>query len=349
MSFSLFRKLPTEIQCQIWQECLPRRTIEVSLPEAQRDDFWNMLLSQHWDNHNCVPQGRAQMLRANHSKPVISRVCNQAHQISRIHSKLLQRDLPLQSATERYWVQPKADLLHLNQNQRCLAYTDTDGKQASPVDEFLKCADTLGVSVSLSHKILFNFGRPDLPASLTHNEAIADLQAVAQMGPQRLDVVLQYITLHVPRDVGVHSGLFGLFGEELLQSVDIWDTACIQRYRLLWEAHTVSKHLRAKEMFSLFENADQLKNRLEIWLDKVYFRLIAAMWVLARTENPSSISDVWHPPVEKGCKPSSATNKLNHDHPWVQSIISLFPKIQPRVMFRHCFSWQCDEKLPFTG
>lgn len=259
-------------------------------------------------------------------------------------SNLFQRRLTVQNATERYWVQPKTDVLHLNQNQRCLAYTDTDGKQASPVAEFLKCAATLGVSVSLSHKLLFNFDRIDLHATLTHNEAIADLQAIAQMGPRRLDVVLQYATLHIERDFGVQSGLFGMFGEELLQSVDIWDAARIRRYGLLWEAHTVSKHARVKEIFNLLEKSDPLRNRLEIWLDKVYFRLVAAMWVLARTEKSSIISDVWCPPVEKGCFPSSGINKLNHGHEWVQDLISGFPKIQPRIMFRHCFSWQCGEK-----
>lgn len=263
-----------------------------------------------------------------------------------MHGNTVQRSRFVKGSPERYWVQPKADVLHLNQNQRCMAYTDTDGGHASPVGLFLESAAALNMSVSLSHRILANFARPDVPASFSHSEAVADLQVIAQMGPEPLEVVVQKITLHIDRDVGARSDLFGLFGEELLQSVDVWDTARIGRYRSLWESSAAPQDIKLKDVFNRFEASDQLEERLNVWLERVYYRLIGAMWSLSRAQDfdhAELTEGVWHPPPEKGRMPASDINKLNLDHPWVVELVSRLPKIRPKIMFWHCFSWHCRD------
>jgi len=306
-SFPQFLQLPPEIRIQIWELCLPRRVLDIDLPDVYATDPAHFSNEDDYDIFQLMCQFRHCHVKRNVEPPILLRVCQETRDIvlrngHYIDSPSYDRCIP------RLWVQPKRDVLNLNWDSRY----DMDGQDSpiwngtythSPVPVTFACADALGVPSIVSHLLVgdFSWPHPDVNVYPSEWQAPADMQLLASRSSPML-ISVSTIVLHMNKKSATASGLFGLLGDETVQSVDFYDSGRLRAYYRSWADNCTKTDAWAKNLFKVLL-CDSLKHYfLEEWLQNLDFIFIGTLWVEARRqgfdtmENPHS---VWVPPVSE--------------------------------------------------
>ncbi|KAL4804668.1 hypothetical protein BDV18DRAFT_26726 [Aspergillus unguis] len=226
MSFSLFPKLPPEIRCMIWRECLPRRVVEIDI---QPDDLT-------WDLDNTPPcRNICRIPNINEAPPLIARVCRESRDIAFEHGGPQLPDPGNEDTArfgyfmaERPWLDTARDTVHLNW---CVG-ADFEHKTFTWGDP-LRClmwyaARTASQEASI---ILAVLADTRIERNCRHRWTRAELADLMRMKSSWTVVALDPIVVHSrPEKAG---GLFGLLADAPVQLVDLDDKDRIHQYLAL--------------------------------------------------------------------------------------------------------------------
>ncbi|KAL3492457.1 hypothetical protein BJX62DRAFT_250648 [Aspergillus germanicus] len=225
--FHLFLKLPTEIRCMIWCECLPQRVVELDFPRA--DIIWD-------DDPPC--RANAQITIANNASPLISRVCHEARAVFFRNGYI--QPLPdhsnpdLEDFTKymcnRPWRSPQRDSIHLNWEP----WVDIDWETYDWGDP-VRCvmwyaARTQSDQASIVMGLLQVFAGQRDPDRRHHHDrwSRSELAELMRKRTSWSVVILPPIVVHArPRATG---GLFGLLADAPVQLVAVDDQLRMDRF-----------------------------------------------------------------------------------------------------------------------
>ena len=130
----------------------------------------------------------------------------------------------------------------------------------SPVPVTFACADALGVPSIVSHLLVgdFSWPHPDVNVYPSEWQAPADMQLLASRSSPML-ISVSTIVLHMNKKNATASGLFGLLGDETVQSVDFYDSGRLRAYYRSWADNCTKTDAWAKNLFKVLL-CDSLKH-----------------------------------------------------------------------------------------
>ncbi|KAH8892688.1 hypothetical protein GQ53DRAFT_764454 [Thozetella sp. PMI_491] len=346
-SFLLFPRLPIEIQRWIWEFCLPApaRVVEIDAP-----------CPKSVAGTSCELQRTSQL---NSRPPLVSLVCHEARSVGLLRHRRLYTNLDaydgqkpgIDTQIRDPWVREGVDVLHINWGPGH-GVIRTTNPPASPLRFYLWLARQRRIRVSFMSTLFMGFDQSDAEAYFAGAFDVFKLLS-EDGGPYQ--VTLRMISLHIPSELALRSGLFGRLCEERVQLVASSDKAGLQAYRDLWAAGPVADQEPA-EFFDL-----AIRRHEDEWLKRVagWKRRVETKWVLAclymaqrmglpgiqAIGNMSIIvpEDVDLNPEEVGAPGTTETILgVNKEHPWVIETLRKMPRFEPTVMFRLCDS-NCHE------
>jgi hypothetical protein len=354
-SFHYFSQLPLELRRLIWTHCLPHRIAEEDTP-----DF---LLDGNESRQACWAD---RITHQNAQPPAIAFVNSESRQVTLEEGRWL--DLQETTSLESIWVQPRRDVLHLNWTRLRYNVWGNADDPSSPLAMFLWRAEDLGMQPSVvaeiihpfSLKALLDGGADDAddadesnsPWLLYHhgrNKDVADIAYCAE-SQSRLDIAMAAVSLHIPREAALRSGLFGLLGDAPVQMVDVGDEARLREFQALFREHTSEKEPAVQALFEAFTSS-RFQTAVEAWKRQAEWILFAYMWQRARMDNVDILGtdpgSAWVPYLSEQEFLRMSEYMPDEEHPWVKQARQSAPKLRPRIMVRYCTN-ECyiKERLP---
>jgi hypothetical protein len=350
-SFHYFSQLPLELRRLIWTHCLPHRIAEGDTP-----DF---LLDGNESRQACWAD---RITHQNAQPPAIAFVNSESRQVALEEGRWL--DLQDTTSLESIWVQPRRDVLHLNWTRLRYNVWGNADDPSSPIAMFLWRAEDLGMQPSVVAEIMHPFSlkapldgadgadASDSPSLLYHdgrNKDVGDMAYCAE-SQSRLDVAMAAVSLHIPREAALRSGLFGLLGDAPVQMVDVGDEARLREFQALFREHASEKEPAVQTLFEAFTSS-RFQTAVEAWKRQAEWILLAYMWQRARMDhvdilgtNPGS---AWVPYLSEREFLRMSEYLPDEDHPWVKQARQSAPELRPRIMVRYCTN-ECyiNERLP---
>jgi hypothetical protein len=255
-SFHYFSQLPLELRRLIWRHCLPHRIAEEDTP--------NFLLGGNELRQACQAD---RITHPSAQPPAIAFVNSESHQVTLEEGRWL--GLQETTSLESIWVQPRRDVLHLNWTRLRYNVWGNADDPSSPIAMFLWRAEELGMQLSVVAEIIHPFSLKALldgtdgadgadasnsPWLLYHdgrNNDVADIAYCAE-SQSRLDITMAAVSLHIPREAALRSGLFGLLGDAPVQMVDVGDEARLREFQALFREHALEKEPAVQTLFEAF-------------------------------------------------------------------------------------------------
>ena len=359
-SFSLFRKLPVELQCRIWGLCLPTRVVEVDLQGAITEDP--------------MPCSLYQTSLVNSQSPIATRICPQSRRIAQLAGLMklygdsdneVTQEWSAMSTISDQWVIPSTDVVHLSYYG---SDDDTwDENHGNPLQVLLWLArQKFHMHMSLAAPWVI--GLDELEDCECYSGFLEDFELLAEGGGP-YSVTLCVVSLHVGLDIALRAEggmLFGRLGEERVKLVGAEDEAALQAYHNLWIAGPGEDTAPA----SFFDMAVQ--NHRTTWLSLLvhWKRKLATKWMkhclgkaeknqelgyiqdpekiwrglwnyqtgtARETSSPAVNSDFMRPQTPPGGVSYRALQCVpNEFHPLVARMLRDMPRFEPVVMFRLC-------------
>lgn len=331
--FSLFPRLPTEVRLAIWRECLPSRVIELDIP----------------DNELVGKTGTSCQLwhttSRNKRPPVITRVCRESRRVAFENGFEAERDpdapgwLAANSSSGILWFTPSTDIIHLNWWTGYCGLYDSTG---NPIPFFLWLAAKASGGASIAADLVHPF-EDEYTGGYT-NEMFALLE-----GRKDYLVCLKMVSIHVPMDRAIDSGLFGRLGEEPIKVVDaLDDEETIRKYQQLWTlASPAPEEDREAAAFFELVATRRLQDRVRRWSEELEKLWLWNKFFQARREQFPGIREpetIWLRPPDDDYDSDDPDPSMgigprwtpNRDHPWVKKMLEAMPHFRPMIMFRHC-------------
>ncbi|KAJ5097136.1 hypothetical protein N7456_007857 [Penicillium angulare] len=366
-SFSLFPRLPIELQYCIWELCIPARIIEL---DVQGTDILETTCSLQLTS------------LINVRPPIITRVCQASRKVA-LQAGIRKLRNNSNEAPEWYamndmrdqWVIPSTDILHLNY---CNAYDGWYNASGNPLQVLIWLArEKYQMQMSIVAPLMI--GLDDYVGAEFACGFVKHLELLAQGGGPYL-VTLCVVSLHVDLNTAMQAEggmLFGRLGEERVKLVAARDEAALRAYCNLWAVGPATD----KEPASFFDLA--VHRHHSEWLSRVahWQRRLSTMWVKhcsAKAERNQEFGNIAHPEGiwrelentdgcftgtandNSGCSdfmrpqpPPSGTFPgpmyvANECHEWAAEILRDMPKFEPMVMFRLCEDKCCMPKSHST-
>lgn len=346
--FHLFPRLPLELRRMIWKLCLPRRIIDIPGIVRPHGSY----------NGRCNPFN-AKNERPG-SPPRIMSVCREAASIVREMGHIEQFACPERTPT---WIQPTLDkafnITHYHVfDQGVGLYISIQAHDYSARFPF---------DISIAADYLYHFSYPDVGrAHLRPDEVTMEVGSetvypgpVEQMSiyhvlvdnedwfGKTLYAQLTVLCIHILPDVVRTSGLFGLLGDELVQSVDVGDTDRLQAFAELISVHDRTEDKKADWSWELGQILHtSFFSSVREWQEGLDWTILAHTWVIHRhnivngmiSGNLQSMYEAWQPP----CTPTQTSirrdqHTLVESHPWVVQERAKMWNVVPQIMFRVCY------------
>lgn len=348
-----------ELRLLIWEHCLPHRVAE--------EDECDFLLDGHNSRQACYAKRTTYL---NTRLPVIAFVNSESRKVALEQGRWWKPGLGIRTELGSLWVQPRRDGVHTNwQRLRYIDVGYNEFEKCSPLYMFLHYADELGVQPSVVAEAIHPFNMQalldgadgadasDSPCFLDkQNERYFDLNwmvTFAMHGTDnhiRLDVAMAAVSLHIPRESALSSGLFGLLGDAPVQLVDVGDEARLREFQILFSEHALEKEPAVQTLFEAFTSS-RFKTAVETWRRQAEWLILAYIWDRAVYDKLDLLEkdsgSAWIPrlPELKYLRMSDYLPKENH--PWVKQARQIMPKLRPRIMVRYCTN-ECyiKERLP---
>lgn len=339
----------------IWELCLPRRVVEIDYPSFYITDRSQI----------CQMVTDAIAIR-NTQPPLISRVCCESREVALEHRGIYgltcprssnRPDLPAgseikgsldvsgkppfgQAAFPSAWIQPAFDDIHLNQTRAYNIHRySCEDKGRSTVFQWI--ADKIGSpTISMTADLLFPFSEDSIDGwPHTLGSAIYHLASYEEYA-----LTLVKVRIHVPLEVGVRSGLFGLLGDDRVKLVDPADWAAIEQYKALWTDHGSSEDTETAAFFHhTISDRGAFQARLKKWKDDFVKECIWHWCMRSGIERSTELPDPGLSWLVSGDLPRlpRATadikhRQLNDNLPWVQRQKKRVPAFHPKIMFKLC-------------
>ncbi|QKX54056.1 uncharacterized protein TRUGW13939_01139 [Talaromyces rugulosus] len=356
-SFHSFPRLPLELRRIIWKLCLPCRIAE--------EDAVVFDLNGRESRQACYS---IRTTRLNAQPPVIAFVNSESRQVALEEGHMLV-ETTTEFSMRSLWVQPHRDVLHLNWNRLyyacAMAYDPT-----SPMESFLWKAEELGMQCSMIAEIIHSFSlkallddpnssnASDPPKNLPGEEwhilerekypEIAEL-ALSTMNrcylpiPAVLNITMAAVSLHIPKEAALKSGLFGLLGDAPIQVVDVGDRVALWEFQTLFRQYALGKEPAVQTLFDLFASS-RFETAVKTWVRQAEWCIIQGRWHYQKSRD---LGSTWIPYLPDIKYFSMSEYLPNENHPWVKEARQDMPKLRPRIMVRYC-SNECyiKERLP---
>jgi hypothetical protein len=356
-SFHYFSQLPLELRRLIWRHCLPHRIAEEDTP--------NFLLDGNESRQACQAD---RITHQNAQPPAMAFVNSESWQVTLEEGRWL--DLQETTSLESIWVQSRRDVLHLNWTRLRYNVWGNADDPSSPIAMFLWQAEELGMQPSVVAEIIHPFslkalldgtdgtdGVDGADASnsrwlLYHdgrNNDVADIAYCAE-SQSRLDITMVAVSLHIPREAALRSGLFGLLGDAPVQMVDVGDEARLREFQSLFREHALKKEPAVQTLFEAFTSS-QFQTAVEAWERQAEWILLAYMWQRARMDNVDILrtdpGSAWVHYLTEQEFLRMSEHLPKEEHPWVKQARQSTPKLRLRIMVRYCTN-ECyiKERLP---
>ncbi|KAL6857692.1 hypothetical protein ACO1O0_005134 [Amphichorda felina] len=329
--FPLFVHFPPEIRREVWWLCLPRRVVEIDVaPDMDGYFFWEPRErrigirppgSQICDQWSCA--------EANGAMPLIAQVCREAHEVA-VENGQVYAGEPSPRCIGNLWVQPGMDVLNLTYLREVYA---NDAEVVCHLDHFLRDAANLCMTPCVS---AHSFG--------TGSETLLFVRHAKPGGVVLIDT--QTISIHIDGRRARQSGLFGMFGDERVQLVDLDDVARIRDFHRLWEsAGATDDDPEARRALEYIMNDnDTFQKEIGTEMNKLYLTFLSELYhdeVQSSQTADLDLYNAWIPPVPPGQDPPDRIDldpryMPNETHPWVVKKRAGFPVLVPKIKFRHC-------------
>ena len=355
-SFPLFAKLPVELQCRIWELCLPTRVVELDL---QGTDM------VHPTSCSLRPTSLV-----NSRPPIATRICPQSRSVAqlagmkKLYSDSDKDDIPRWSATNTItgqWVIPSTDVLHLHYWPEYDIYYNWFG---SPPRVLLWLArEKYHMQLSIVAPLVM--GLDEFEGSEYYSGYMKNFELLAEGGGPYL-TTLCVINLHVGLDTALRTEggmLFGRLGEERVKLVGADDEAALRAYYNLWTTGPVEDTEPARFFnVAVHKHHSDWLPQLAHWKQRLVTKWVSHHWSKAAglheigdipnrgqvwrmleknetcTEQETSDPDVdsgFMQPL-RGIRDPRFQFVPNELHPWVARILRDMPRFEPVVMFRLC-------------
>ncbi|CRG89004.1 hypothetical protein PISL3812_06039 [Talaromyces islandicus] len=353
-SFPAFKRLPLELRRIIWKLCLPCRIAE--------EDIVYFLLDGNESRQACWTR-RTTYLNA--QPPVIAFVNSESRQVALEEGR---RSKPNESTSlESIWVQPRRDVLHLNWMRLRYLYHGDIYVVPSPISLFLLRAETLRMQPSVIAEIIHSFSlkallddpessdATDSPRSTRygiHNTSdvsdiagctklegkcddiqrrVKEVEHRLRVAQTRLNVTMAAVSLHIPKDAALRSGLFGLLGDAPVQMVDVGDHVALREFQTLFRQHALDKEPALQTLFDLFTSS-RFGTAVETWKRQAEWCILLEMWRHAKTDLAPNPGSAWIPYLPDDNPFSMSQYVPNERHPWVKEARRKMPRLRPRIM-----------------
>jgi hypothetical protein len=193
-----------------------------------------------------------------------------------------------------------------------------------------------GVDGSNSPWLLYHDGR---------NKDVADIAYCAE-SQSRLDITMAAVSLHIPREAALRSGLFGLLGDAPVQIVDVGDETRLREFQALFREHTSEKEPAMQRLFEVFTSS-QFQTAVEALKRQAEWILLAYMRMDNLDVLETDPGSAWVPYLTKQGFLRMSEYLPDEEHPWVKQARQSAPKLRPRIMVRYCTN-ECyiKERLP---
>lgn len=359
-SFTLFPRLPVELQRLIWELCLPARIVELDL---QGTDMLPTPTS-------CSLQPTS---RINSRAPLVTRICRESRNVALLAgAKELydnggddddngRPEWVAMNDIHDLWVTPSTDVLHLNFYNAYDYWYFTSGNPLR-VLVWLARRNHYHPRMSIVAELVMGFD--NLEGSEFMGRFQENFDVLSEAGGPYL-TTLCVVSLHVGLDAALHTEggmLFGRLGEERVKLVEAGDRAALQAYCDLWTAGPAEDREPAPFFdLAVRKHESEWLPRVAQWRQRVVTAWVSHCLAKARTETDhAGVQDpqgVWRAPgkdewrlVLKGdsgpfpdyMRPGPSyggrtTPRVpNKEHPWVAEVLRDMPCFEPVVMFRLC-------------
>lgn len=348
--FHRFPDLPRELRHEIWRQCLPHRVVELDLPDRDYLEWW--FEGRYGQLYSDLDKQRRRPCELwltswrNCAPPAITRVCHEARKIAFETAGLT---LPDHNSSESVipddrlsWADCTRDTVHSHWHPRL----------SQPVESGI-----------VQHRLGLG--------SKFHNASIcADLldPVYRQVRREVMDWLVKrpswsicgaYVCIHATDEDAINkSGLWGPLGEERIVLVDARDTKRVASFRSFWQAQGTKEDVDTKVFFEAcvddvpkihnMETPAEFLQDLQIrWLHDHMPRqgenvdveaLQREVWVMTPADFDGKEDDPRQ--IDYGELPGRPFARQlwspNHNHLWVQDILSKMPDVQPTIMFRLC-------------
>jgi hypothetical protein len=361
-SFHLFLCLPLELRRIIWKLCLPYRIAEGDIVFFHLDGK---------ESRQACYNNRTTLLNA--QPPVIAFVNSESRQVALEEGHWYETNES--TSLSSIWVQPRRDVLHLNWTRHIYRLRTDISEPDTPIAMFLTIAEEdLGMQSSVTAEIIHSFNlkvllddpdssnASDTPASLRDQELenwernlgicrrernleVFDIAAYASISVV-LNIAMAAVSLHIPKEVALRSGLFGLLGDAPVQMVDVGDHVALWKFQTLFRQYASDKEPAVQTLFDLFTSS-RFEAAVKTWVGQAEWCILQEMWRLSRSDLGPNPGSTWIPYLPDIVYFSMSEYLPDESHPWVKEARQTMPRLRPRIMVRYC-SNECyiKERLP---
>lgn len=289
--------------------------------------------------------GTSNIKNHNNARPRVAAVCREVAQVAREHRYIFDGDARFLGLNlEIAWIQLRRDnLLHTNW------IWEVDDPERVDFARFFAFAQHIGVQPSIMADHIYSYSLHQ-PLSmkppcvffppLKRDECIA--QVAACLLNQSLTLVVCSLSIHVPEEAAMASGLFGLLGDAPVQMVDYDNERLLRDLEYLVRTHACdSDVVAACERLIAPSFADSVR----VWQKSAEWRVLAHMWLrdkvdMEKRECSGYLPEhyrAWKPPLQPDAEVVSMENhEPNEAHPWMIQAKKTMPRLRPQVMFLHC-------------
>ncbi|KAI1465920.1 uncharacterized protein F4812DRAFT_460899 [Daldinia caldariorum] len=217
--FTCFKNLPPELRLQIWEECLPSRSVPMH-DSTHRDVEADL-------EHTAPPAGPL--------PPLIGRVCRESRDVALKHGSVQKTafwDTPV-------WFNRKTDHIYIGADEEERWMPSRNEESANEGMELLVHDRNIPLSIDRGIVFVSDQGYPN-----GYEFARWTLERAAER--MECNVVLSHVTMHATHEQAVASGLFGHFAEETPAYIDIEDDSKIQTLvaacSMLWDQELPARY-----------------------------------------------------------------------------------------------------------
>lgn len=247
------------------------------------------------------------------------------------------------------WFQPHQDTLHLNYAGEA-SYVESDEASFlpiySPVPRFLHRTYRQSFNISVTADLIHPFKLKKLTEcfdestfSDENSEAYSwdgylyNLDEMQELGmflynvgfPQKLNVAMLAISLHIDIEAARRSGIFGLLGDAPVQMIDVLDIDRLEKFEALFNAHALKKEdEHVQTLFKLCKSS-RFFEAIDLWERKAEIAILTT---------------IFHNEIDAG----EYTGETVDDHrDWAMENRNIVPELVPKIMVRYCAN-KCYDK-----
>ena len=299
--------------------------------------------------------GTSNAKNANNAGPRIAAVCREAAQVAREHRYIFDGDARFLGLNlETAWIQPRRDnLLHANW------IWEVDDAERVDFARLFAFAEDFGLqpSIMADHVYSYSLHQPFAmePACvffppLERDECIS--QVAACLLHRCLTLVVCSMSIHVPEEAAMASGLFGLLGDAPVQMVDYDNESLLKEY-----GNLIRRHVCENDVVGACERlvAPSFADSVRVWKRAAEWRVLAHTWLrdamaMEDGELVESLDEhrrAWTPALQPETeRVSMEIHEPDETHPWIMQARKAMPRIRPQVMFLYCKK-SCKRRYDF--